>query len=58
MDTTERFKRMREVEKQVGILVKKGWNVKRILYDDEANCPMHATITLTVDGESKVDGVL
>jgi len=50
MTKAERFKRMRELEKQVETLVKKGWRVQRIVYDDEANEPLHATVTLTIDG--------
>ena len=49
MDTVERFKRMREVERQVGRLVAKGWRVQRVVYDDEENQPLYATIVLTAE---------
>ena len=54
----ERFKRMREVERQVDRLVQKGWNVKQIIYDDESGCDFHAMITLTTDGKDERDGVI
>ena len=58
MNKSERFKRMKEVEAQVEKLTKKGWRVQRILYDDEANEPLHATVTLTIDGDDSEKGVL
>jgi len=58
MTKAERFKRMREVERQVDRLVQKGWNVKQIIYDDESGCDFHAMITLTTDGKDERDGVI
>jgi len=59
MNTKDRFKRMREVERGVAKLVEKGWRVQRVQYDDEANEPLHATITLTIDSQCDEDrGVL
>ena len=57
MTKAERFKRMRELEKSVERLVEKGWRVQRIMYDDEANEPLCATFTLTIDGTDE-QGVL
>ena len=58
MTKAERFKRMREVERQVDRLVQKGWSVKQIIYDDESGCDFHAMITLTTDGKNERDGVI
>lgn len=58
MNKTERFRRMKQVEGSVEKLVKKGWRVQRIVYDDESNEPLHATITLTIEGKGEKDGVL
>jgi len=49
MNTRERFKRMREVERQVNKLVLKGWRVRQVVYDDEEDQPLHATIVLTAE---------
>lgn len=58
MKKSERFKRMDEVEGQVEKLVEKGWNVRQIIYDDEANEPMYVKITLSIDGRNVRDGVI
>jgi len=49
MNTRERFRRMREVERQVNKLVVKGWRVRQVVYDDEEDQPLYATIVLAAE---------
>ena len=58
MNKAERFLRMAQVEDKVSELVSDGWKARRVVYDDEDGEPLHAVITLTVEGDSKLKGVL
>lgn len=57
MNTAERFKRMREVERQLEKLVRRGWSVKQVVYDDEEGCDFQTRIILATDGKDEKDGV-
>lgn len=47
MNTKTRFLRMAELEKRLAELVETGWDVRRVVYDDEEGEPFHVTVTLT-----------
>ena len=53
MNSDERFRRMREAEDKIGELVARGWQIKRVIYDDEEGHDLHAQFVLAVDGQDE-----
>jgi len=49
---------MAEIEALVSELVERGWTLKRVVYDDEADEDFHVTLTMTVNGQDEQGGVL
>lgn len=58
MNTNERVRRIREVEKSVERLVDKGWNRECVTFQDESGEPFIAEIRLTIGGHPPEDSVI
>jgi hypothetical protein len=48
---------MRELERDVDKIVKKGWRVERVIYDDEEGYDFYATVKLSTNSSEEKDGV-
>lgn len=58
MNTDDRIHRIRQVEKAMGKLRKKGWRIESVRHEDEEDEPFRSTIRVSVEGESGHTGVL
>lgn len=58
MNTNERIRRIREVERATERLTKKGWRVEAIQHTDEPGEPFRTTINLATEGDSELGGTL
>lgn len=58
MNTNERVKRIREVERVAGKLQAKGWRVERITHQDEDGEAFKTEVVVSVEMDSELGGVL